>query len=250
MAIDEQDFSDISAVRVIDFETSGIPSETETHAIVEVGWCDITRAGSEWSIGEPHSILANPGRPIPIEARAVHHISDADVASARTPDQVLAEMMTGAAMFCAHNIDFERKFFSGGSKPWICTFKTALRIWPEAPSHSNQALRYFLGVDDEGDFDRRLTEPVHRAAPDAYVTAHILRYVLAKASINDLVRWSAGPALLARMPFGKHAKQKWDDVPTSYLEWIVDKSGMDDRDVKATAKHHLKLRQNAGGGNG
>jgi exodeoxyribonuclease X len=41
--------------------------------------------------------------------------------------------------------------------------------------------------------------------------------------------------------FGKHKGAKWDDVPLDYLSWIVDKSDMD-RDIKANAKHWLKVR--------
>ena len=46
----------------------------------------------------------------------------------------------------------------------------ALRVWPEAPRHSNQVLRYWRGMR----LDHARAMPPHRAGPDAWVTAHIL----------------------------------------------------------------------------
>lgn len=230
-------------VRLIDFETTGISSETETHALVEIGHCDLVQSVSGWRVEAPVSALCNPGRPIPIEAMAVHHIRDADVAGAPSPDRVLLTLSEGATHFCAHNIDFERKFYAGGVTPWICSYKSALRVWPDAPIHSNQALRYFLDVDAHDDFDAALAMPPHRAGPDAYVSAFILRELIDQAPIEDLIRWSSGPALLVRVGFGMHFGKRWSEVPIGYLDWIVNKSDMDDRDVRATAKHYLKAAE-------
>lgn len=230
-------------IRVIDFETTGIPTETESHALVEVAYCDLVQSPAGWRVETPVAVLVNPGRSIPVEAMAVHHIRDRDVADAPGPDRAFMALTDGADGYCAHNIDFEHKFFSGGESPWICTFKCALRVWPDAPSHSNQALRYFLGLDDHEDFETERAMPPHRAGPDTYVTAFILRELIDQAPIEDLVRWSSGPALLAKVGFGKHRGKRWSElaaIDRSYLEWIVEKSGMDDRDVRATAKHYLK----------
>lgn len=240
----------INLIRVIDLETTGIPSELERHAIVEAGWCDVTRTGEGWIVGKPDSVLVNPGRLIPWDAMAIHHIRDADVANAESPDRVLGRLMENADCFSAHNIDFERQFFGGGDKPWVCSYKCALRIWPELLKHQNQFLRYALALDERDDFDPALTLPVHRAAGDAYVSAHILAQVLDSTDFETLVKWSSGPALLAHVTFGKHRGMKWSEVPTGYLQWVISNID-DDRDVRATAKHYAKIHamaKNAGGG--
>lgn len=218
-------------IRCIDFETTGIPSETDRHAIVEIGWCDL----ADETVGEPEAVLCNPGRPIPHEAMAVHHITDEDVATATGTMDVLGQ----PDYFVAHNADYERQFFET-TVPFICTYKVALRLWPESQSHSLQFLRYHLGLPVK----RELALLAHRAGPDAYVCAHLMQRILddGRASIDDMLRWSGGPGLLPRCTIGKHYGKPWEEVPTDYLEWIVYKATDMDVTIKANAKHHLKKR--------
>lgn len=231
-------------IRVIDFETTGLPSDPDGAAVCEVGYCDMTISHTgEITIDEPHAYYTNPGRPIPAMARAVHHISDQDVKDAIEEAYGLeglhsSHMETPASIYCAHAADFEKSFFTP-DEPWIDTWKVALRLWPDAPSFSNQALRYHLDLG----LDRDKASPPHRAGPDSYVTAHLLMREIAeqRASIEDMIRWSAGPALFSRIMFGKHSGSRWQDVQSDYLEWIIDKSDLD-KDVKANARHYLKLR--------
>lgn len=230
----------IEKFRVLDFETTGIPSEDDPHAVVEFGFYDVMQRNGVWYIGKGVEMLVNPLRPIPAEAMAIHHITDKDIELSFAFDaaeQVINHGMdVGSSVFVAHNANFEQSFFKGNGAPWICTLKCAYRAWPDAPSHSNQVLRYFLGID----LDPKLALPAHRALPDAYVTSHILMRLLEKdIPIQDMIRWSSGPALLPKINFGKHKGKKWEDVPTDYLQWLAFKSDMDD-DVKANARHHLK----------
>ena len=104
--------------------------------------------------------------------------------------------------FAAHNAKFEQQWCAAltGGTPWICTYRCALRVWPDAPNHQNNTLRYWLKLPA----DRRRAEPTHRAGPDAYVTAYLLKALLNSASVEQLIHWSAEPALLARCTFGKH----------------------------------------------
>jgi hypothetical protein len=51
----------------------------------------------------------------------------------------------GADVYVAHNCEFESSFFAAQGielGPWICSYKCALRVWPELDGHSNQELRY------------------------------------------------------------------------------------------------------------
>lgn len=231
-------------VRILDVETSGLP-EDENHAICEIGWVDLDL--QSMSIGNPVTFLVNPGHPIPPHIRAIHHISDQDVADAMRPDQALTQLMKGMGpddVFAAHKADFEQNFIGGGDRRWICTWKVSLRAWPEYISHSNQALRYELDIDSEPGFDPAAAQPVHRSLPDAYVTAHILRKELALRPLERLVEITKEPGFLYWIGGQKHKGKTFKEVAAEdpgYLHWIVDKSDMS-ADDKFTAKWHLDRR--------
>lgn len=231
-------------VRVVDLESSGLP-EDEIHGIVELGWVDLNLA--DMSIGNPVTFLVNPGHPIPPHIRAVHHISDQMVADAMRPDQALALLMKGLGpddVLCAHKSAFEREFIGGGDRRWVCTLKAAWLAWPDFKSHGNQPLRYELGIDDEPDFDSEAAMPPHRALPDAWTTAFILRRLLQLRPLSRLVEIEQQPGFLPRFNFGKHVGKTFKEVLAAdpgYLDWIVNKSDLD-ADVKHTAKFWLKRK--------
>jgi exodeoxyribonuclease X len=233
-------------LRVIDFETDGMPPDAR---VCEVGFCDVvgrdadpTTGLMQWQIGEPEGMLVNPRRPMPPEARAIHHISDADLVGAPPIEVGFRKLMDGfPTAFVAHNARFEMEFFTGGETPWICTLKVARRLWPECPSHTNQCLRYFLKVE----LDEALAMPPHRASPDAYVTGFILMEALKLVTVEDMIAWSSAPSLLPRVTFGKHRGQAWSELPGDYLSWLVNKSDMD-VDTKFTAKHWLEQKRRVG----
>lgn len=220
-------------IRVVDLETTGFEP---TDAVVEIAACDLRDGAiSAFLI----STLVNPGRPIPPQVSAVHHIIDADVQGCPTWDDAWPAYVHDVQAFCAHNAKFERQWLTDevtDGKPWICTLRCAYRLWPDAPGHSNQTLRYWL--NPEG-LDRTIASVAHRAGPDAYVTAFILREQLKLATFDALVAWSSEPALLPRITFGKHRGLAWKDAPIDYLQWITRTADMGE-DVVHTARHWIK----------
>lgn len=231
-------------IRVVDLETTGFEPPA---GICEIGFCDLVKDGEGWFVGMPGSLLVDPGHPIPPETSAVHHIVDADVVSAPVFEEAALStffdeerMQAERLVLVAHNAKFERQWLTPevtGEADWICTYKCALRIWPDAPAHNNGTLRYWL--NPEG-LARHRAEPAHRAGPDAYVTAYILREMLKVMSLDELVDISSRPALLPKCNFGKHRGTPWADVPSDYLRWA---SGQQmDEDVAFTVRHHLAER--------
>lgn len=231
-------------IRVIDYETTGTDDDPDSE-IIECGSYDLIETDGSWRVGRPVSFLVSPARPIPPEARAIHHISDADVYGQPHLREIIDDFLDGADICAAHNAKFEQHFTPHKNLRWICTYRCARVVWPDAPVHSNQGLRYWLGLDDAGDFALEKAMPPHRAAPDAYVTAHLLRRLLAERSIDDLLLYSRYPAILKVMNFGKHKGMLFSDAPGDYLQWIVDKSDMNE-DVKFTARRELKRRREDG----
>lgn len=226
-------------IRIIDYETTGTNEDADAE-IIELGGYDLVDDAAVGYITRPFESLIRPRNPIPAVARAVHHISDEDVANAPELREVIDEFLEGADICAAHNAKFE-EHFTPGTYRWICTYKCALVVWPDAPGHSNQALRYWLGIDDEPDFVHPRAMPPHRALPDAYVTAFILRRLLLERPVDELLTISRYPALKRVMNFGKHKGMTFEDAPSDYLEWIRDKSEMD-QDTKFSARYWLQKR--------
>ena len=233
-------------LRAIDFETSAFEPKNEGDPkpeICEAGWVDIQANPAEHIVRvfDPTASLCNPGVPITAEASGVHHITGSHVADAPSFGEIRPKLFEAdPAYFVAHGADLERAMFDGGETPWIDTYKIALRLWPDAPAHKLQVLRYHLGLIRDG----RDIGPAHRAGPDAYLCALLMQRIIEtdKFSFEDMVRFTNGPALLPRMTIGQHRGKKWEDVPTGFLEWIVGKGEEMGRDLLANAKHHLSKR--------
>lgn len=223
--------------RVIDFETTGTPEDKDSE-VIELGRIDVDLATKQ--IGNPWSSLCLPRGPIPPMAKAVHHITEADVASApqaRDLWDAFFDDCTSADILVAHNAKFEQHYCPSIGCDWIDTYKVARVVWPDAPTHSNQGLRYWLDLA----VDRERASPPHRALPDAYVTAHLFVRLLNEKPVEEMVRISKYPALLKVMNFGKHRGTTFEAAPLDYLEWIRDKSEMDE-DTKFSAKYWVTKR--------
>jgi exodeoxyribonuclease X len=244
-------------IRVVDIEATGFdPAE---HAPVEVGVCDL--APSFDLLGEPDwsqsslrngwgGSLLNPKRTIPPETSAIHHLIECDLVGAPDWEQGLIAYVGGVTRpiaFAAHSLKLERQWCTPdlvGDAPWIDTYKCALRAWPDAPGHGNQVLRYWLrplGID------RHLASPAHRAGPDAYVTAFLLRDLLAQHPLHTLIQWSTEPAILIRVPFGKRPEEggsrgmKWSEVDDSLLYWTIERDFGED--ILFTVEREIERRK-------
>lgn len=231
------------AIRLIDLETTGTDSAVDK--ICEIAALDLVRDSMGIVMpGKARQHLCNPGIPMPPQASAVHHLIDADLAH-QPPLSAVIDEYRGADAYVAHNAPFEKGFLEPllGTVTWICTYRVALRLWPDAPGHSNQTLRYWLGIVDPFGLDRTLIDP-HRALSDCYVTGAIFVDMIRKARWGDMVRWSAEPALHTKLTFGKHRGERYDAVPADYLDWIISQPEMDE-DKKFSASHWLKLRSAA-----
>lgn len=232
-------------IRVIDLETTGFTAPE--HGVCEIGWNDLHHVpGTGWVIGSGGTMLTDPCRTIPPEASAIHHIILEDVLERPSFDLVAGRVFrrepTPPIAYAAHNAKFERQWCTDeitGGVPWICTYKAALRLWPEAPGHSNQTLRYWRNPRG---LDRKLASETHRAFPDAYVTAHLLRDMLEMAPVDDLIRWSSEPALQVRCHIGKWRGALWSDVDIGFLHWVAVRDF--DEDVLFTVRHEIERREN------
>lgn len=238
---------------ICDTETTGFDAEKDQ--IVDVALVGFNEQGALELLYES---LIKPTIPIPVTASAVHHITDADVQDARLPLIVgidVKNLLNGKTLV-AHNAEFDRKFMLqlGITNPpwdWLCTWRLANHLWPDAPGYKNQELRYWRGY---ANVDLKGMSP-HRAAPDALVTAYLFRDLFvafrdkwatpngtaATPITQDLIEFAARPILIKKMPFGKHKGELIENVPDDYIMWMLRKIPDLSPDLKYTLKRHMGI---------
>lgn len=248
-------------IRVVDLETGPAPimdgDRIVEPGIIEIGYQDIVSQRDDllgnpidWELGGSGESLVHPGRPIPPETSAIHNLVDSDIANAPSWSFVsscyFSEGATaGVIAYAAHNIKTEQTLIGAEltrGLPWICSYKSAIRLWPDMASHSNGSVRYHL---NPAGLDRDLAAPTHRALPDAYVTAHTLLDALKLASWADLADWSTKPVLMPRCKIGKWRGDgkgtPYKDVDTGFLSWMLGKDF--NEDDLYTARWHIEQRE-------
>lgn len=236
----------VQIIHVMDTETTGKNTDPDA-ALLEVAVVELMMVGGRWSMRDSwHSLVRHAG-PIPPQARAVHHISPEMVADAPTLPEIQREMATFGAVrepsdivaHAAHHASFDRHFLPWIGGAWIDTWQCALHLWPEAPAHGNQVLRYYLDLDPPVSSSMASDSLPHRALYDTICTASLLLRMLEERTAEELVRLSGEPALLHRMSFGKHEGVLWSECPPSYLRWVRD-TLTDDPNKVHTASYWLR----------
>lgn len=240
---------------IIDLETTGLAPPA---SLIEIGvtrlYLDTETKACE--IAPTESRLFSPksyGELTP-ENLAVHHLTRKDLEGYEpASDEALAAIIQKdrPQFVVAANWAFEALWLdrpeilgadlSGKPPRPICTVKAAARLYPDAESHSNQAMRYRLGLD----LPEELAMPPHRAGPDSFVTAHILaRFIADGVRVAQMAQWTLEPRLITKLNFGKHRGTKLIDAPADYLSWLCGQADMD-ADVKHWAGLELDRRRSA-----
>ncbi len=114
---------------IIDTETTGMDSKADR--IIEIGIVVFEYAAETGEVGPVvgHlSALEDPGRPIPPEAIAIHHITDEMVRGKRFDDAAVAQLLEGVSLVIAHNAKFDRPFLETRfplfmKMPWACSIR-------------------------------------------------------------------------------------------------------------------------------
>lgn len=251
---------------IVDTETTG---DDELAQVMDLAIVTVSAISPYPEVGR-WSTLVRPTVPCAIEARATHHITDAMVAEAWTFEEMmqrrgLEEFAGEEVLLVAHNLEFDRRMLvqslgAGGRddaalpRRGICTYRCARHVWPEAPRHSNQVLRYWLDLDAKADMDLASLPP-HRALPDAVVTSRILMMLLRERTAEELVTLTTQPFLIPTCNLPKHRDKPWAEVARvdpSYMRWMLSQgskrkdpaTGKDtgfDEDTRYTLMHHLGM---------
>lgn len=153
----------------IDLETTGLnPAE---HEIIEIAWVRFERG----VIVESFSSLVHPKQPIPPSITELTGISNDEVASAPSIEEVLPEVFEALSgrTVVAHNASFDRGFLETAAGrmglavmdvSWVDSLEAARRAWPGLASYSLSYLRHWLGLS---------LDQEHRALSDAEAAGQV-----------------------------------------------------------------------------
>ena len=234
---------------VLDTETSDLPERGGS--LLELAWIRLRHVVTELNteVWEPDASYENYiqyNGPIDPRAQASHHIR-ADCLKAErgavTREEAVAHLLNAIdpdSFLVAHNSDFDAKFLPEIATPWICTYRISKHIWPDAPGHSNQVLRYWLGVKPDLSIASNIkARAPHQALYDVATTVGILQKMLEHHSPAELYQITKGPNKLRNITFGKHKGTKFEDIPIDYLTWLRSQSDLEP-DLKYTLDSILR----------
>ncbi len=136
---------------VLDTETTGMDPD-DGHRIIEIGCVELD---NHVPTGRHLQLYINPEREIPLDATAVHGITDEFVADKPVFSQVYTEFMefVKGGKLIIHNAEFDMKFINWELKqvghdpiPWthvIDTLGMARRKFPGSPANLDALCRRF-----------------------------------------------------------------------------------------------------------
>jgi len=201
-----------------------------------------------------HFELINPGKKIPPAASAIHQItnemvSDVPSFSESVSAKKLKSLNTPENILVSHNAPFELSMLQKEGVTWqgsvIDTLKCSKSLMDDLEGYSLQFLRYELRLyrEEVRVFQEHGVSLVpHHALSDALHTKMVLEYLLDLADVERLIEISKSHVLLSRLPFGKYAKKRIEEIALkdpAYLKWMVE-SVMDmDEDLRYSIEHYL-----------
>ncbi|MEE4601998.1 MAG: exonuclease domain-containing protein [Desulfobacteraceae bacterium] len=191
----------------------------------------------------------NPGRPVSIDAMSIHHITNRMVQSkppfrgSDTHAQLQSLVRNEGNVIVAQKAQFDVDMLNreGIYPPLvICILKLARYLDKNGviPKYNLQYLRYFLDLEIEA--------TPHNALGEILVLEGVFSRINTKFQgnpelddpVEEMIRISNGPILIARMPFDKHEGLLFSEVPPDYLEWLLTTEL--DEDVEFTVKKYLE----------
>ncbi|MEX2052236.1 MAG: exonuclease domain-containing protein [Candidatus Paceibacterota bacterium] len=229
-----------------DTETTG---NTENDVLCQIAY----KTGEKSFAG-----LYNPGKKIPPEASAVHHITNKMVADAPSfrdredAKKIKSLFEDPSSVVVAHNATFDLMIVKKEDiipTNFICTLRVARHLDKEGKieRYNLQYLRYLLEIEIEAE--------AHDALGDVLVLEKLFERLLKKMleqencteeeALDKMIEISSHPSLLRTFNFGKHLGKKIEEVlrlDRGYLEWLLaQKLNGDgpDEDWIYTLKHHL-----------
>ena len=202
-----------------------------------------------------HYELINPGKKIPPAVSAIHHITNEMVSDAPSFAQSKSydkfkSLNIPENVLISHNAPFELSMLEKEGITWqgsvIDTLKCSKSLMDDLEGYSLQFLRYELRLyrDEASVFEESgISILPHHALSDALHTKMVLDYLLDLADIERLIDISKSHVLLTRLPFGKYAKKRIEEIALKdpgYLKWMVESLMDMDEDLRYSIDYYLR----------
>jgi DNA polymerase-3 subunit epsilon len=220
---------------VLDTETTGMNLDADQ--VIELGLLKFEYDRESGAVGrvlEVYDGLEDPGRRIPPESTAIHHITDDMVRGQHLDEAAIARLLEGVGVVIAHNAGFDRPFVERrlpafAALPWACSLREVPWDALGLGGAKLEFLAYRYGFFYEGhraEIDcRALLEVLRRPVPEQAERANALRWLLASARSPSLRVWATGSPfetkdlLRARGYRWQSEKKVWYcDIPSSGRE--------------------------------
>lgn len=201
---------------IADTETTGVGPDDH---ICELAFLEVDM---DLNILSEFQTLIRPPVPISPQASAASHITNAMVADAPTLEEAIAGLpsrLFSDISLIGHNAQFDARFLKRimHITEVLCTLKGARMVYPDAPDHKLQTLRYWLELEAEA--GQEIT--AHRAMSDVLITRLLLMRMTDNISefYHRILEHEAKPITV--MPFGKHKGKLISDLPRNYVAWAL-----------------------------
>lgn len=233
-------------ILILDTETTAV----EKARVVEIAVGIIKDANNMDSISIIYDRF-KPPEPITVKAMSVHGITNEQVenlgpfAESRIYNDLL-DFNVEDNIVVAHNAKFDLGVLANegivNGMRVIDTYRCCKHIFKDRLDGelNLQYLKYYLGLYNEpipDSIKEVANEKAHSAVGDVLTLYLMLRRMLAKYTLEDLLRMTREPILYNLMPFGKHKGKPIGEIVATergYVNWAF--KNIDDDDVLYTFK--------------
>ncbi len=196
--------------------------------ILEIACLDVHLQEGTIKVGDPQSWRFRPDSFALPPAEMVAGLTLMDLpphGCSCTPEHLKAILCEGGVpdVFVAHGASPLRVLLPDGvtaGRPWICTHKNAIQLWPAASGHTLDELANWLAVRG-GNSEATPEITPGRAVPSVIRISRLLRELLNIATLNQLLLLSNVICKPLGPPPLPSDKASWAMLPDDDLHWFA-----------------------------
>jgi exodeoxyribonuclease X len=235
------------AIVILDTETTGTEPEDR---IIQLAYLVIDEHGE---LIEFHDEFCSAPLPIKFESMAIHNITP-EMLEGKPPCvdtkgfRRLEELNVPGNTLVIQNAEFDLGMLAKegfeNRMSLVDTFRIVRKLLPQEKSHSQQYLRYSLGLyRQEAKLIERLGVQVrpHDALGDVVILKHLYEYLRGMTSEEEMIRACSAPILLELMPMGRHRGRPIEELALEQrndLLYMLENFDLD-QDMRYTLEYWL-----------